>query len=77
MLVGHLEEVELRFRQLGHGLAAVEDFLKLLELADDDLGQHLDGLSDDLRAVAVSLDLSLVGVADGASGLGERGVVFN
>jgi len=48
MLVRHLEEVELRFRQLGHGLAAVEDLLKLLQLADDDLGQHPHGLPDDL-----------------------------
>ena len=48
MLVRHLEEVELRFRQLRHGLATVEDFLKLLEVADDDLGQHLDSLPDHL-----------------------------
>jgi hypothetical protein len=51
--------------------------LKLFQFAYDDFGQHLDGLADDLGAVAVCLNLPLVSVADGASGLGKSGVIFD
>ena len=71
------EELELRLRQLGHWLATVQDLEEFFKLDDDHLRQHLDGLAHDLGTVAVSLELPLVSVADGASGLCKRRVIFN